>query len=66
LKIFTLYVEDDRYSVPTLFTVEMREDAGAMAHAAELISASQHYLAIEVWDGDRRVGKARRASGQTD
>jgi len=57
LKIFTLYVEDDRYSVPTLFTAELRDDASAMAHASNLLGNADHYLSIEIWDGDRRVGK---------
>ncbi len=58
MKIFTLYIEDDRYSVPTLFTAELRDDAEAMAHAAELIEGSAHYLSVEIWDGDRFIGKA--------
>jgi len=57
LKIFTLYVEDDRYSVPTLFTAELRDDASVMAYASNMLSNGDHYLAIEIWDGDRRVGK---------
>jgi len=55
-----MYVEDDRYSVPTLSTAEFRDDSSAMAHAADLIKSSEHYLAVEVWDGDRRVGKSHR------
>jgi len=63
VKIFALYVEDDRYSVPTLLTVELRDDASAMAHASELLASSPHYLSIEIWDADRRVGKARGPKG---
>jgi len=28
-----------------------------MAHASNMLSNGDHYLAIEIWDGDRRVGK---------
>ena len=58
MKIFALYVDDDRYSVPTLFTAELPDDASVMAHAFDLLKSSPHYLAVEVWDGDRRVGAA--------
>ena len=61
VKIFTLYIEDDRYSVPTLFTAELRDDAEVMARAAALMAGSPHYLSVEIWDGDRFIGKARRA-----
>jgi hypothetical protein len=66
VKIFTLYVDDDRYSVPTLFTVDVHDDAGAMAFATELLNSSPHYLAVEVWDDDRRVGKVRDLEDQED
>jgi hypothetical protein len=60
VKIFTLYIEDDRYSVPTLFTVELRDDAEAMAHATGLMAGSSHYQSVDIWDGDRFIGRARR------
>jgi hypothetical protein len=60
VKIFALYVEDDRYSVPTLVTAELPDDAAAMAHAMALLNASPHYRAVEVWDDDRRVGMTPR------
>ena len=64
MKLFTLYVDDDRYSVPTLFTADLRDDASAMTFASELLNSSPHYLAVEVWDGDRRVGKAHDLEDQ--
>ncbi len=63
MKIFALYVEDDRYSVPTLFTVERRDDVGAMSHASDLLTSATHYLSIEVWDDDRRVGQVSKDEG---
>ena len=61
MKIFTLYIEDDRYSVPTLVTAELGDDAAVMAHAAGLLEGARHYRSVEVWDGDRFVGIARPA-----
>ncbi len=57
MKIFTLYIEDDRYSVPTLLTAELRDDAEVMAHAARLLDGAPHHRSVEVWDGDRLIGK---------
>ena len=65
MKIFTLYIEDDRYSVPTLLTAEMRDDVGAMGYASGLLAEAPHYLSVEIWDGDRRVGKAVRGDEAT-
>ena len=31
-----------------------------MAHASDLLGNGEHYLSIEIWDGDRRVGKVGR------
>jgi hypothetical protein len=63
MKIYTLYIEDDRYSVPTLLTAEMPDDDRVMHYTADILSQSQHYLAVEVWDGDRRVGATMRDDG---
>ena len=60
MKIYTLYIEDDRYSVPTLLTAEQSSDHAVMDYVRELLSGSQHYLAVDVWDGDRRVGRVER------
>jgi hypothetical protein len=66
VKLFTLYVDDDRYSVPTLFTVDLQDDASAMTFASELLNSSPHYLAVEIWDDDRRVGKVHDLEDQED
>jgi hypothetical protein len=62
--MFTLYIEDDRYSVPTLVTAELRDDAEVMAHAAALLEGSAHYLSVEVWDSDRLIGKVRQSGDE--
>ena len=66
MKIFTLYIEDDRYSVPTLLTVERRDDAQALDYASGLLTDARHYLSVETWDGDRQVGTVRRDGAADD
>ena len=55
MKIYTLYIDDDRYRVPTLLSVELMDDTQASAHIARLFTRSEHYRAIEVWEEERQV-----------
>jgi hypothetical protein len=57
VQIYTLYIEDDRYSVPTLLTAELKDDVRVIQHTAELLRKSEHYLAVDIWDGDRHVAR---------
>jgi hypothetical protein len=60
MRIYTLYIDDDRYSVPSLLSIEHEDDDGAMAHAVRLLASSSHYLAVEVWEDDRHLAKLFR------
>lgn len=60
MNIYTLYIDDDRYQVPTLMTVELDDDLGALAYIAQLFSKSRHYQAIEIWEEDRQVAHKTR------
>ena len=64
MKLFALYVDDDRYSVPTLFTAELADDASATTLRRTYYASSPHYFAVEIWDGDRRVGKVHDLEDQ--
>jgi hypothetical protein len=55
LKTYTLYVHDGRYQVPTLLTIDARDDEGARAHAEQHLRTSSHYQAVEVWEDERLV-----------
>ncbi len=55
MKIYTLFIEDDRYRVPTLLSIERPDDIAAQAYTVELLEKSDHYKAVEIWDGERRV-----------
>jgi hypothetical protein len=61
LKIYTLYIHDDRYSVPSLDAVSVSDDELAQEAARARLNASPHYHAIEIWEDDRFVGKIERA-----
>ncbi|MBV9511694.1 MAG: hypothetical protein JO303_15585 [Caulobacteraceae bacterium] len=60
MKVYTLYIEDDRYSVPTLLSAELSGDERAAAFVSEILSRSQHYLAVDAWDDDRHVIRVER------
>ena len=52
---YILYVRDDRYATPTLLTAECRDDDDARAFARRHLQSSAHYIAVEIWDDERRV-----------
>jgi hypothetical protein len=54
---YTLYVHDGRYAVPTLLTIESRDDESARAHALRHLQSSSHYNSVEIWDDERQVGQ---------
>jgi hypothetical protein len=60
LKIYTLYVHDDRYSVPSLDAANVADDELALKIARGRLVASPHYRAIEIWEDDRFVGTVER------
>jgi len=57
LTTYTLYVHDARYAVPTLFTVDMRDDETAKAFAERHLGSSPYYRSVEIWDDERLVGQ---------
>ena len=56
-KIYTLFIDDDRYSVPSLDAVGADDDDAATAFARSRLTLSPHYSAIEVWEGERQVAR---------
>ena len=60
---FELYVDDDRYSVPTLHLIAARDEAHAMAVAQARLDESHHHCGVELWQDGRRLaalGEPRR------
>lgn len=66
MKIYTFYIDDDRYRVPTLLSAEVADDAHALNFAHQLFSKSHHYGAIEIWDDERFVSREARDADCTD
>ncbi len=54
---YTLYIHDGRYGAPALLVVDLRDDDRARAFAFERLEQSTYYNAVEIWDGDRLVGR---------
>jgi hypothetical protein len=51
---FQVFIDDDRYSVPSLYLITANSEARARAKAEELLRASDHHLGIELrQDGER-------------
>ena len=61
MKTYTLYIHDDRYSVPSLDAVIVRDDDRARAIGRNRLAFSPHYHLVEVWEDDRFVDKFARA-----
>lgn len=60
MKTYTLYIHDDRYSVPSLDAVTVRDDERALEVAKDRLASSPNYRLIEVWEDDRFIGKFER------
>jgi hypothetical protein len=52
---YEIFVQDDRYSVPTLNLVSCSDEAGAWRAADALLRASPHHLGVEVCRGDEQI-----------
>ena len=53
MRDYSFYIEDDRYTVPTLLFVTTKDNASARRLARAKLRASPHHLSVEVFDGDR-------------
>lgn len=62
MNIYTIYIHDDRYSVPTLDIINALTDADAEAEAAKRLGLSGHYQAIEIWTLEGLLARVGRES----
>jgi hypothetical protein len=53
---FEIYVDDDRYAVPTLHLIVADDPAMAFSAAERLLADSPHHLGAEICLDGRRVG----------
>ena len=52
---FELYVDDDRYGVPTLHLITADDEPAALDVAWRVLSESLHHRGAELRQGDRRL-----------
>lgn len=45
---FEIFIDDDRYSVPSLYLITARNEARARTKAEELLHASDHHQGVEL------------------
>ena len=57
---FTMYVHDDRYSVPTLVMVAALNEARAKEFAQNKLDESPHHRAVEVTDDEWTLFRLER------
>ena len=48
MRTFQIYIDDDRYSVPTLHLATVAGEARALEIAKRLLEDSDHHLGVEV------------------
>jgi hypothetical protein len=54
---FEIYIDDDRYSVPSLYLITAQSDVTARLTAEELLRSSDHHQGVELRrDGERIYG----------
>lgn len=66
MSAFEIFVDDDRYSVPTLYLISAEDELEARRTALSVLQASDHHTGVELCrDGDRimRLGTFARDSG---
>jgi len=57
---YFFYIQDSRYSVSQFLVIDARDDAHVLELARDYLTRSPHYLAIEVLEGEREVGRVKR------
>jgi hypothetical protein len=63
MRTFNLFIEDARYTVPTLAIVTVSDAQRAMELARKQLADSPHHLAVEVHEGDELVARLDRDGG---
>jgi len=54
---YFFYIHDRRYSVPQFVVVNALNDDDATMIAKKYLADSQHYLSIDIVEGDREVAR---------
>lgn len=59
MRSYTFYIDDERYSVPTLMFVLAEDDAEARDLAAQKLLESEFYSGVAVWVDDQELPELR-------
>lgn len=54
---YELYLDDDRYAVPTLHLIVTDDPASARRTAERLLCENSHHLGAELWGDGRRLAR---------
>ncbi len=60
MRMFNLFIEDARYTVPTLDIVTVRDAQCALELAVKRLNDSPHHVAVEVREGDELLARLGR------
>jgi hypothetical protein len=66
VNLYTIYIEDDRYSVPTIDILTAADDEQACVQASQRLATSPHYRSIAVWEENRFVRELPEPSASGD
>lgn len=61
MRTFALYIQDRRYSTPTLRFVTVKDEAQARELAGQELVVSADHLAVELYDEGSRLFRQERA-----
>jgi hypothetical protein len=60
MRTFTVFIDDSRYSVPTLKVVVAADEARARELAMRELAASENHLSVEVQESGRSLFRQAR------
>ncbi|MDO9472721.1 MAG: hypothetical protein Q7J28_06660 [Caulobacter sp.] len=60
MRTFSFYIHDQRYSVPTLQIVTVRDEERARELAQQRLYEGEHHLAVEVVEGQDELFRLER------
>ena len=55
MRTFQIYIDDNRYTVPTLHVATLTGEERALAIAEKLLAESEHHIGVEVAEDGRRL-----------
>ena len=60
MRMFNLYIEDDRFTVPRLAFLTAEDERHAQELAKQQLEESPHHVGVEICEGDRVLSRLVR------